>query len=182
MSGGLGGHMIIHDIKEEEQRKYIKSHWKQETILEGENLKYCRGCFGCWVKTPGQCVMKDGFGDIGKKIAHSDHLVIVSKCYYGGFSPEVKGIVDRSIAYVLPTFRTKNKKMYHKPRYKERITLSVLFYGEISEQEKKIAKEVVKANGQNFNTIDWKVEFCKEEDVIRNLQNIMKSRRKEDEK
>lgn len=171
--------MIIHDIKEEEQRKYIKSHWKQDTVLEGENLKYCRGCFGCWVKTPGQCVIRDDFADTGNKIAHSNHLVIVSKCYYGGFSPDVKGILDRSIAYMLPTFRTKDKKMYHKPRYKERIALSVLFYGEISEQEKKIAKELVKANGRNFNALEWNVDFCKEDDVIYTLDNIVRNRRKE---
>ncbi len=26
--------------------------------LRDRDLKYCRGCWGCWVKTPGECVVK----------------------------------------------------------------------------------------------------------------------------
>ena len=28
-------------------------------ILEEIDLAYCTGCFGCWIQTPGECVIKD---------------------------------------------------------------------------------------------------------------------------
>ena len=32
----------------------------------------CLGCFGCWVKTPGRCVIDDAERGITKKLAHTD--------------------------------------------------------------------------------------------------------------
>lgn len=166
--------MIIHDIKEENVRKMIRGNFQEQTIVEADMPKYCRGCFGCWLKTPGECVIKDSYSDNAQKIAHSKHLIIVSKCCYGGYSPELKAVIDRSISYLLPVFQTKDKKMFHKPRYKERITLSVLFYGDISEQEKEIAIRLGRGNGRNFHALKSIVDFCGEEELIETLERIVK--------
>ena len=37
-----------------------KLNWDVITIvLEDKKIDYCTGCFGCWVQTPGECVIKD---------------------------------------------------------------------------------------------------------------------------
>lgn len=120
--------------------------------LSDQKLIPCTGCFGCWIKTPGRCVIKDDYATMGEELAKCEELVIVSRCTYGGFSPYVKNVLDRSIGYVLPYFETVNGEMHHKRRYDNVIKISVYFYGEeISPQEKKVAKSLVQANMTNFH-------------------------------
>jgi len=47
----------IHEIMLEELKKL---NWDATSIvLEDKSIAYCMGCFGCWVQTPGECVIKD---------------------------------------------------------------------------------------------------------------------------
>jgi multimeric flavodoxin WrbA len=66
--------------------------------LNGDEIKPCVGCFGCWFKTPGQCVMTTDCANlVAKREIQSDVLVILSKITYGGFSYDIKSFLDRSI-------------------------------------------------------------------------------------
>ena len=34
----------------------------EDILIDANQIhQYCIGCFGCWLKTPGTCVIKDGF-------------------------------------------------------------------------------------------------------------------------
>lgn len=66
-------------------------------IAPAKQIHPCIGCFSCWVKTPGQCVIKDGFELTGAQLAACTRLLIVSKCVYGSTSPFVKNVIARSI-------------------------------------------------------------------------------------
>ena len=47
----------IHDSMSKELKNL---NWEiKSIILEDIDLAYCTGCFGCWVQTPGECVIKD---------------------------------------------------------------------------------------------------------------------------
>lgn len=64
-------------------------------ISESEDLKYidlasmkianCVGCFGCWTKTPGKCVIRDDASKVYPYIAKSDSVVYISKIKYGSY-------------------------------------------------------------------------------------------------
>ena len=88
------------------------------------------GCFGCWCKTPGKCVIPDGYGDFGKRLGACGEYLILSRVVYGGFSPFVKNVLDRNIGYILPFFELRKGEMHHKPRYPDRFRLRVFGYGE----------------------------------------------------
>ena len=76
------------------------------------------------------------------------------------YSPFIKNILDRSIPYLLPFFKIKNKEMHHTVRYKKKFYFDVYFYGEnISDEEKKIAKNIVKANCINLNVVNFNISF-----------------------
>ena len=122
-------------------------------------VEMCGGCFGCWIKTPGRCVKRDRAADIPAYMAGFREVVIISPVVYGGYSPCVKAVIDRSIPYVLPYFRIVGGKMHHKLRHKNRFRLKVCFYGECSDGEKQIAKRLVEANAVNFGAAQSDVVF-----------------------
>lgn len=48
------------------------------------NLSNCVGCFGCWTKTPGRCVIRDDAVKVYPLIAESERVMYVSRVKYGG--------------------------------------------------------------------------------------------------
>lgn len=145
--------VIIHDLENGQFRELFPNVGAEAHIIsDNGRIQPCIGCFGCWIKTPGQCVIRDSYDNMGKLLSRADSVIIISKCCYGGYSPFVKNVLDRSISYLLPFFKIKNKESHHKQRYKNRQQLSVYFYGEgIASREKETAQSLVKANCVNFN-------------------------------
>jgi multimeric flavodoxin WrbA len=144
--------LIIHDLNRQDFDA-LRFVIDADTIVVSDNgaIKNCIGCFGCWIKTPGTCVLKDSYNEMGKLLAQCDTLIIISKCSYGSYSPFVRNVWDRSLPYLLPYFVTKNNETHHKQRYKKRINYTAHFYGDdITENEKQTAKTLVHANAKNF--------------------------------
>lgn len=128
---------------------------------QGE-IRHCIGCFGCWVKTPGKCVLHDGYEGTGSDMGKCTELILISRCYYGSVSPFVKMVQDRAISYIHADFVIRKGKMHHKRRYKNIIRLSAYLYGEnITDIEKETAKELLKANADNYDGLVKEVSFYK---------------------
>lgn len=131
-------------------------------ITDDGTIHNCIGCFGCWIKTPAVCVIRDKYGDMGEILSKCDMVTIISKCFYGGFSPFIKNVLDGSISYVHPYFEIRNGEMHHRRRYENHFDLQVIFYGEnITEKEKQTAIKLVEANSVNFNCNRHEVSFVK---------------------
>ena len=149
--------LIIYDVPTE----HIEKFTNDEDILVNANEihRYCIGCFGCWLKTPGKCIIKDGFEDMGQRLSQVSEFILISKATFGSYSSAVKNVLDRSISYVLPFFEIRNGEMHHGERYHNDLTISALFYGDMSEEEKRTANKLVKANAVNLNAALGKVHF-----------------------
>lgn len=157
--------LIISDIPTD----FIKQS-DNKIILNRTDIHNCIGCFGCWIKTPGRCIIKDSYQDMGKYLNQCDELIFISRCVYGGFSPYVKNVFDRSISYMLPYFCKRYGRMHHKRRYKNNIKLSAYFYGDnITNEEKETAISLVKANAINFYAEVVNVDFYNSENDIRSI-------------
>jgi len=87
----------------------------------------CVGCFGCWIKTPGVCVLpKDEGTRFVAETWDADYVVYVSRITWGGYSVPIKLYADRIIPLVHPYFRKVNGEMHHQLRYASLpVTLSV---------------------------------------------------------
>jgi multimeric flavodoxin WrbA len=153
--------LIIHDLEEKEfQSVFTKLNDDFKVITNDSPIHNCIGCFGCWVKTPGACVIRDQYGDMGEIISKSDEVIVISRCCYGSFSPYVKNVLDRSISYVHPYFTIRKGEMHHKSRYSKQIAFTVWFYGDdITQDEITTAKKLVEANGINLNVSKTLVKF-----------------------
>lgn len=167
--------ILIHDLSNEQfQSLFPKSHNDVYTISDTGTIRHCIGCFGCWIKTPGKCVLDDGYNNIGELLSKSAEVTIISRCFYGCYSPFVKNVLDRSIPWLLPFFKIRNNETHHKRRYPNNIHLTVHFYGEkITTDERETAKKLVKANCNNFYVKNYKISFSNSlEELYRKVVTI----------
>ena len=58
--------------------------------LSSLKIAHCVGCFGCWTKTPGRCVIRDDATKVYPCIAESDTLLYVSHIRYGGYDTGIQ--------------------------------------------------------------------------------------------
>ena len=159
--------LIIYDVPIE----HIEQYTNEEDILVNacDIHRYCIGCFGCWLKTPGKCIIKDGFEDMGQRLSQVSEFILISKATFGSYSSAVKNVLDRSISYVLPFFEIRNGEMHHGERYQNVLTISALFYGPMTENEMQTAENLVKANAVNLNAALGKVHIVEDMDDIREV-------------
>ena len=168
--------LLIHDLNEKEWEKISADYEGWKVISPDENIHPCMGCFGCWTKTPGECVIKDGFDHMSDLIHNAGEVVIISKYTYGGFSSFVKNVLDRSLGYLLPYFRIVKGEMHHKPRYPEKKPVTFIFHGNnLSDDEKKAAEKYVTAVCVNLNGILKEIRF--EDFELDNKQEPLKETR-----
>ena len=154
---------IADKIKESINQKKIIDNEDISIICDNDRIKSCMGCFECWIKTPGKCKIRDGYENLAKLYSKADKVVIISQCIYGSYSPFVKNVLDRTIPYLLPFFKFKNKEMHHITRNKTKFDLNVYFYGEhLLPNEKTAAKEIVKANSLNLDVKNFTVSFLED--------------------
>ena len=160
--------LIIYDVPTEYIVKFTNPS-VDILVNANEVHRYCIGCFGCWLKTPGTCVIKDGFENMGKRLSEVQEFILISKATFGSYSSVVKNILDRSISYVLPFFEIRNGEMHHGERYNNDLTISALFYGNITDAEKRTAENLVKANAVNLNATLGKVHFVERMDAAKEV-------------
>ena len=171
--------LLIHDLNESQWNKVAQDYEGWDVISDDGKIKPCVGCFGCWTKTPGECVLRDGFERMGARIHKADELVIISKYTYGGFSPFVKNVIDRSIGWVRPFFEIKNGEMHHKSRYPEEKPITFIFRGSgLTENDKKLARSYVKAVCTNLHGIikDIRFEECEEQPTKGNTTETVETK------
>lgn len=150
--------LIITDI----ENFSIPVEGQYKVIKPMGDIHHCIGCFGCWVKTPGKCVIHDGYEGTGIDMGKCTELIVVSRCHYGSVSPFVKMVQDRAISYSHADFEIRKGEMHHKLRYKNTIALSVYFYGEnITDVEKETARNLMEANADNYDGLVKEVRFYK---------------------
>ena len=139
----------IHEIILEELKKL---NWDATSIvLEDKNIAYCLGCFGCWVQTPGECVIKDYEETIVRKMVHSDLIIYITPIVFGGYSSILKKVLDRQISRVLPYFTKIEGEVHHKKRYeKEQSLLGIGILDKPDVEKEEVFKTLVVRNFINM--------------------------------
>lgn len=85
--------------------------------LEGLRIADCTGCFGCWTRTPGECVICDDAPTVTAQLAYTDRIVFFCPVVFGGFAPQLKRVIERSISLLLPLMGVRYGELHHPPRY-----------------------------------------------------------------
>lgn len=109
-----------------------------EISIKRGDLAYCIGCFGCWVKSPGECVIKDLMEEINYNYMNADVVVYLSPIVFGQFSANIKNALDRWLPNNLPFFKIrKDGSTTHPARYKSYPRQIILGYADNLTKEKK---------------------------------------------
>ncbi|MDQ7092590.1 flavodoxin family protein [Desulfosporosinus sp. PR] len=102
----------------------------------GRGLHSCMGCFGCWIKKPGECVIKDEMAELDRCYMNSEVVVFLSPVVFGQFSANIKNAIDRTLPNMLPFFyRRPDGSTMHPPRYERYPALFIIGHSEGLDQE-----------------------------------------------
>src|ERR1017187_6167038 len=122
----------------------------QTFTLRKLNLGRCIGCFGCWLETPGICC--NAVSEAARAIIDSDITVLFTPVTFGGYSSELKKMVDRFIQFALPYFCRYHGETHHVPRYVRFPRLvAVGVQRHSNSDEVKVFKGIVGRNAINFH-------------------------------
>jgi hypothetical protein len=157
----MAGKLILHDLDDASvQAAGLVLSPDDRLFAAKPMVKPCIGCFGCWVRTPGACVIKDRAQGFAQLLGQTNKLIVTSRLVFGGFAPEVKAVLDRSIGFILPYFVIRDGEMHHGLRYPQRRSLHYLFYGaNLTTAERSVANRLIVANGRNFKAEVQEVGF-----------------------
>ena len=123
--------------------------------LAGMDIKPCRGCFSCWVKTPGHCVIE---GDDQEPILHAwagaDLIAFLTPVTFGGYAPELKKALDRIIPVLLPFFSKIRGETHHPQRYpRQRHLLAIGTQKQGDADSESVFRRLVERNALNMGDV-----------------------------
>ena len=64
-------------------------------LLADKEIKYCRGCYSCWTKTPDKCVIQDEMSDVLSCISAATVILLATPLYFNNVSGTMKVFIDR---------------------------------------------------------------------------------------
>jgi multimeric flavodoxin WrbA len=124
--------------------------------LAAMDIKPCRGCFSCWVKTPGRCVIKEDDQEaILRAWADADLIALLTSITFGGYAPELKKAMDRIIPVLLPFFIKIRGETHHPQRYPHRRRLLVIGTQKQEDADSEsVFRRLVQRNALNMGDIE----------------------------
>ncbi len=130
--------------------------WEMKAFaLAGMDIQPCRGCFSCWVKTPGRCVIQDDEEQVLGAAAASDRLIWLTPVTFGGYAPELKKALDRIIPILLPFFTRVRGETHHPLRYpRPRRLLAIGTLKQEDTESEGVFRRLVGRNALNMGDID----------------------------
>lgn len=142
----------------------------EEYAIGREDLAFCMGCFGCWVKKPGECVISDQIASINYKYINSDVTIYLSPVIFGQFSANIKNALDRWLPNILPFFeRRPDGSTIHPGRYKSYAKQIIIGYGDdLEPEDAKLFEDIIKKHRRNTEVLIYSdsSEFLQELEKI----------------
>jgi multimeric flavodoxin WrbA len=99
----------------------------ENVFLVKKKIRPCRGCFTCWIKTPGKCVIKDDMAELIQKLCESDIVVFATPVYIDNVTGIMKNFMDRLIPVLDPHFaKDEGGECVHVSRYEKPAKLVII--------------------------------------------------------
>jgi len=131
-----------------------QQHEVEHIYLRDMAINYCTGCFGCWIKKPGECVVPDDSHQVCRSIINSEFLLWAAPLKMGFPSALLKKMVDKSIPLIHPYYDLQYGEAHHRPRYDHypRIGLLVEMDADTDPEDLGIVSDIFSRTAINFKS------------------------------
>ncbi len=126
--------LVINTLKDNQCNKQIlsllASDDSQIKIIDTNSLDihHCIGCNVCWLKTPGQCAIKDDYKQIIQQLVGSNNLWLVTDTKFGFLDYRGKRVMDRIMPMLNMYIEFRGGWMRHQLRY-HALNVGVIYQG-----------------------------------------------------
>lgn len=154
-----------------------EGHSVQTIILNSKELKPCVACLGCWLKTPGQCLItSDEANSIAAQLINANAVILISEIVYGGFSVDIKAFLDRSLQTIMPYLENYKGETHHPMRYEHFPIWIAVGYGNVSDAEKHTFTMLAERNALNMRPAKYlAITAHSKDDLVKEAGNNLKT-------
>ena len=133
-----------------EQLKVVK--------LEDKSVTSCIGCWDCWLKTPGKCVMKDQMTDHFYDYIKSDTVILLMSTAQGFINHQAKAFFDRTIPHYHPYIELVNGECQHVARY-DNYPDMVFYYDAkgLTNREEQVIEDYLYRTAYHFKSKSYRI-------------------------
>jgi len=154
LNGGRANQVQLQSIQESFERELNDINVKSTSyILNQIEIISCTGCFKCWDTTPGICsgVSGDRGEEIKKQVVNSNFIVLLTPITFGGYSSDLKKIVERLLGTLQPGIQLVKGESHHKKRYDTYPSILAIGISENDDREEEdLFKTLVYRHSLNF--------------------------------
>ena len=132
-----------------------EGHTVTQFDLRNLSLRYCIGCWGCWVKTPGQCSNGDATSlAMDRAVINADFVLWASPLKMGFLSNQLKMAFDKHLPLIHPYTLVDHGEAHHCKRYGHYPRLGLLLEKETSTDARdlQIVTDICSRTALNFKT------------------------------
>ncbi|MCJ7582594.1 MAG: NAD(P)H-dependent oxidoreductase [Candidatus Aminicenantes bacterium] len=151
--------------------------WNPKSILLHQaNIRGCLGCFKCWDTTPGLCIQqKDEAPGIVKQFLQSELIVFLTPLTFGGYSSELKQIIERMLGILQPGVTVRTGETHHLKRYERYPSLFALGVTEtVDVEEERLFKALIERHSHNFYPPKYRTDVIHSGDEDRRIRGRVK--------
>ncbi|MFH1188260.1 MAG: flavodoxin family protein [bacterium] len=88
----------------------------EKIYLADTKIIKCKGCFSCWIKTPGKCVFQnDDMPEILRKMEEADIVVYATPLYHFNMASDMKIMIEKTLPISEP-YLIRDKEITTHPR------------------------------------------------------------------
>jgi multimeric flavodoxin WrbA len=129
-------------------------HIVTNLLLRDLPLRYCIGCWGCWVKTPGECSSRDASLEMDQAFINADFVLWAAPLKMGFPSTLLKMAMDKHLPLIHPYMVVDHMEAHHRKRYpySPRLGLLVEYEATTDDRDLQIITDIYCRTALNFKT------------------------------